>query len=815
MRIWVIAWVFIFNLHAAFSQTITLFVHLKDENTQKPVPFCPARILPPNFSSISNLEGTLFFTLLPGTYTLHIKNDFYEEHTEIINLNSDAKTSNLIISLKNKISDLSEITVTAGENPALDIIRKCIKKMPDYNPMNKDGFTAKKQARMKIILSDRNGNEEFYKSSDSAVESKYNKYKKFIKDKYLYYFENESELRYTKKAGLKEKITYARAPGFSRSPFSTFFAILQSFGFYDESVNILDVTYLSPLSEQGMKHYKYRITDTLTEQADTFYVIRCEPKGKSLYALLKGHVYIHSSEHYLKGVDIKPYQTDEKFLYATRQFYTKNQSGTVYPYQTDTYILIPNKSLDDKGPGGTPLFTKLRGEIKLFDFKTDTVPAIRSGEPPFEEADKMNLRPSLNDSDPDSLLLKNTEHYSDSLFKKINAEKKFRFFSFFVSGLIPIGKIGMDWTGILRYNLLEGYAPGTTFSNLPKTGNQFLWQLGGRYGLDDKAWKARLSLGYQWITNKKHILTFQAGWIKDIMENGSLNVYMESSLRDDEAIRKFYISSADYFEAYFMKWNIQRIKNFRFTATLYYLDARSKTAFLNNADASAQFNYAGPVSEFQLRFKAGEYLLKSAMGYLPYNENKNTPEIILIYKKSWMLNNIRNHFNVNRLDLIFTQAYFPFDLTGLVYTLRGGYSFVPSNYRWLYHHHASRYENFSVSYPRGMETMFLNEFMSSDYLQANVAFCFKKIFPSNKYFNPQLELVHNACIGRVSERVQYSEVVMSVPEKPFTEAGIRLLKLYGNNFSQFGAGIFYRYGNYAHENNKYNWVYKLALNYAF
>lgn len=815
MRIWFIVCVFFFNLHVTLSQTITLFVHLKDGNTLKAIPFCPAKILPLNVSAISNLEGTLQFNILPGTYTLHIKNDFYEEHTEIINLASDALTVNRIVSLKNKISELDEIVILAGENPAPDIIRKCIKKMPDYNPMSREGFTAKKLARMKIILSDRNGNEEFYRLTDSASANRYKKYKKLIQDKYLYYFENESELRFNKKAGLKEKITYAKAPGFSKSPFSTFFAILQSFGFYDETVNILDVTYLSPLSEKGMKHYNYRITDTLTEATDTFYVIRCEPKGKSVYALLKGQVYVHTTEHYLKGVDVKPAHPEEKFLFATRQFYAKNSAGVVFPYQTDTYILILNSALEDKGPDGTPLYFKLRGEVKLFDFKTDTVPEISSNMPPFEEAEKMQSRPSLTDSDPDTLRLKNTEHYSDSLLKEIKAERKIHFLSHFVSGWIPVGNIGLDWTGILRYNLLEGYAPGTTISNLPKTGRQFLWYMGGRYGLGDKEWKAKVSMGYQWTTKSKHIHSLQGGWMKDLMENGSVNVFAENSLRDDEAIRKFYIISADYFNAYHLKWNLQFIKNYRFTATLYYMDARSNVAFREYTNAQEKFNYTGLVSEFQFRFKPGEFVLKSAVGYLPYNEKKNSPEIILIYRKSWPYTGGMNELNVNRLDLIFTQAYFPNELTGLVYTLRGGYSFVPSNYRWLYHHHASRYENFSVSYPRGMETMFLNEFMSSDYLQANVAFCFKKIIPSNKYFNPQLELVHNACIGRVSERIQYSEVVMSVPEKIYTEAGIRLLKLYGNNFSQFGLGVFYRYGNYAHENDKYNWVYKLALNYVF
>jgi hypothetical protein len=815
MKIWLIRWLFFLNIHAGFSQTIKLYVHLKDENTQKAIPFCPAKILPLNASSISNLEGTLQFNLLPGTYTLHIKNDFYEEHHEIINLTWDASASNIIISLKNKISELSEIVVTAGENPALGIIRSCIKKMPDYNPMSREGFTANKLARMKIILADQNGNEDFYKSTDSSTANRYKNYKKLIQDKFLYYFENESELYYNKKSGLKEKITYAKAPGFSKSPFSTFFAILQSFGFYDETVNILDVTYLSPLSEKGMKHYQYRITDTLTESADTFLVIRCEPKGKSVYALLKGHVYIHATEHYLKGVDVKPAQPDEKFLYATKQFYAKNKNGAVFPHQTDTYILIPNKSLNDKGPGGTPLYTKLRGEIKMYDFNTDTIPDFPSNTPPIDEAEKMNLHPLLKDYDPDSLLLKNTEHYSDSLLKKVNAEKKIRFLSYFVKGWIPIGNIGMDWTGILRYNLLEGYAPGTALSNLPKTGRQFLWHIGGRYGLGDNEWKARVSVGYQWTTKRKQIHSFQTGWMKDLMENGSLNVYSEPVLRDDEAIRKYYIRSADYFNAYYMKWNLQFIKNFRFTTALYYMNARSNTAFRKNANASEQFNYEGPVSEFQLRLKPGEYVLKSSVGYLPYNEKKNAPEIILIYRKSWAMANGTNDIKLNRLDLIFSQACFPFDLTGLVYTLRGGYSFVSSTYRWLYHHHASRHESFSVSYPRGMETMFLNEFMSSNYAQLNFALCFKKIMPANRFFNPQMELVHNACIGRVPDRTQYSEVVMSVPEKIFSEAGIRLLKLYGNNFSQFGVGVFYRYGNYAHENNKYNWVYKLALNYAF
>lgn len=806
---------FFLNLYLAISQTVGLKVQALDASSQKPLPFIPIQVLPVPLNGITDMDGTYVFSLKPGEYTVVAAgNAFYAREEKKIRA-EDQKNIFVQFHLLPTIGQLQEITIVPEKNPADEIIRMCIRRMPQFDPRRLDTFCLQKNAIMKIMISDKEGNEEFYLRSDSSQEKKYKKYIQFIKNKYLYFFQSQSEVMYTRQTGMKEKIVYAHAPGFEKSPFSLFFATLQSFGFYDEEIHLMDETYLSPLSWKGMKHYRYRLTDTLSEGTDTFYVISISPRKHSVFSLLKGTVYVHKTDYYMKGVDMKPSAFSGKYLYSTRQFYTKNPEGIIYPHQTDTYILLPNESLQDKGINGEPLYFKLRAEIRMNHFQTDTFLSLRKSDPPFEESVRMASRPLFVVHDMDSLRVRNTEKFSDSVMLRWNIQKKLIFFSNFVMGYIPLGKIGLEWPWLLRYNLYEGYAPGIGLGSLVVKNRQFVWSAMGRYGVGDKDWKARLMAGYQWPDGRKNTYLLQLGWMKEIRESGSLDVITEPFLLNDEGIRGFYLSNADAMKSHFLLFRIQWVRSLSVRFMVLGNEGISRVAWKDN-EGIYRYEYSHYLMDAFLRWKQGEFRLKSALGTLRYQEKKNGMEVQVWYKKSFVHPfSKRIYIPVHRVDVAVSDDFFPDGMYGMRLSMRAGYSFESASYNWLYHHHASRYMGFSVSFPQGMESMFINEFMSEKYLQGNFSFVIRRIFPVNRVFNPEMELVHNACIGEVRSRERYQQVVMSVPEKIYTEAGIRLLKLYGSTFSQLGVGVFYRYGNYAHEISRFNWVFKLAASYQF
>jgi len=799
------------------AQSNLLCLQIQDMHTQKPVPFVSLKITPDNKQFISGLDGKIIFASTSDTLTFRFYSSFYYPKTLRV-LKDTLHVPCLKIFLSPVISELMEISVSAGEDPALEIIRKCRKQLSKTDPRTLPAFSVQKHAQMKVMISDSSGNEDFYKTgvfeNDTTT---FRRYRKFIEKKFAYFFENQSIIAYRKNTGMKEKILYARAPGFERSPFSLFFAALQSFGFYEEQIQLLDESYLSPLARDGEKYYRYRIRDTMKTNTDTFYVIDIEPKKKSVYSLLRGQLYIHATLFYLKGVDVKPSAFTGKYLYATRQFYSWLPEKVTLPDQTETYLLSPIESSNEKLKN-IDLYIKFRMEMRLNNFRTDSVPEIRKNTPPFEEAEKLSPRPLFSISDPDSLRNSNTIVFADSIGKEYRFEKKLRLFSYLIQGEIPWGVFSFTWPDLLRYNLYEGFAPGTRITFREKRSGSFYLFVQGRYGFSDKDWKAGAGAGITKVFHGNHLHQWEAGWIKDLVENGSTRIFLKQDLFSQEGLRNYYIQNMDGFQGYYFQWNYRLPKNWELLMTQYFLQWKSLYGYRldNNIYSPAESRFSYGLMNMIIRYKHGQYWLRGPLGTFPYNEKELSPEVQINYKKNFPVPFFPEKFvQVHRLDISYSQGIHFRQLRGIWWMLKGGYAFETSHYQWLYHHHASRYGDFSISYPLGMETMFYQEFMSENYTQFHVMLFFKKLIPYNDWINPSLQLVHNVCIGQVNHPERYTGIPLFVPEKPYTECGIRIQGLFKSSFNSMGIGVFYRYGNYAHPDMSKNIVLKLTASVKF
>ena len=107
--------------------------------------------------------------------------------------------------------------------------------------------------------------------------------------------------------------------------------------------------------------------------------------------------------------------------------------------------------------------------------------------------------------------------------------------------------------------------------------------------------------------------------------------------------------------------------------------------------------------------------------------------------------------------------------------------------------------------------MFLNEFVSSEYAAVFLSYGTGPLFKAGARLNPEIEVLHNAGIGKLYNGGQLTFAERSDISKGYTEAGIRVKNLWKVNVSSFGAGVFYRYGNYAYQELSKNFVYKLVL----
>jgi hypothetical protein len=159
---------------------------------------------------------------------------------------------------------------------------------------------------------------------------------------------------------------------------------------------------------------------------------------------------------------------------------------------------------------------------------------------------------------------------------------------------------------------------------------------------------------------------------------------------------------------------------------------------------------------------------------------------------------------------------FNFKIKGFIsYQLQAGKVFGNVPYSIQYNNKGSRSDNYWVSAEKTFETMYLNEFISTQYAAFFFAINSGKIIRPNKYCNPEFELIHNYGIGTLDNRQNLTNIELNDISKGFTETGVRIKNIYKSNLSSFGGGVYYRYGNYAFEDMNKNLAYKLVLSISF
>ena len=111
------------------------------------------------------------------------------------------------------------------------------------------------------------------------------------------------------------------------------------------------------------------------------------------------------------------------------------------------------------------------------------------------------------------------------------------------------------------------------------------------------------------------------------------------------------------------------------------------------------------------------------------------------------------------------------------------------------------------------ETMYLNEFVSSKFAAIFLNYNTGPIIRKNKYFNPNIDLLHNYGIGKLNNPDNITNLAIRSIDKGYSEVGLRLNGLITYNNTAYGIGVFYRYGNYSFEDNAKNFTYKLTLSF--
>jgi hypothetical protein len=283
---------FIFSWSAilSFSQKIKGVV--TDNNGNK-LPFSSIFIKENNKGTNANSEGKYSLKLEPGQYTLVCQHVGYKKEESKITIAGGDIELNFILTIQEMT--LPDVVIKNGEDPAYQIIRNAIKKR-SYYESQLDKFQCevytKGQMRVRNYPKKFFGRKVDFEDGDTS------------KQKMLYLSETIS--RYSVEKPKEEKIEVisskvsGQSDGFGLS-------VPQFLSFYKNNVFIADNLnprgFISPISENALNYYRYKLEGTYFEDGREVSHIRVIPKRKQ-EPLFSGYIDIVADDWRIHSVEL-------------------------------------------------------------------------------------------------------------------------------------------------------------------------------------------------------------------------------------------------------------------------------------------------------------------------------------------------------------------------------------------------------------------------------------------------------------------------------------------------------------------------------
>ncbi|MCA4791239.1 DUF5686 and carboxypeptidase regulatory-like domain-containing protein [Myroides odoratimimus] len=281
---------------------LTVFGQLKGsikDTEGKPISYTTVYLEKSQQNTISNEQG-LYELSLPqkGEYTVVYQFLGYKTLRKNITYTGVAQEVNVVLESEDFI--LEDIVITAGKNPADDLIRLAIKNK-QKNTEGMSAFTA--DFYSKGMLKTLKMSKFFQKkvqvngSGLSGADS--------LGRGIVYLSETVSSLKYQKPNKLKEHIIASKVSG-SNSGYSFNTADESFYDFYDNHIVIgdMDTKLISPIADVAFSYYKYTLEATFRDQGVLINKIKVTPKS-SVQPVFSGDLYLVDGIGAIYGIDLK------------------------------------------------------------------------------------------------------------------------------------------------------------------------------------------------------------------------------------------------------------------------------------------------------------------------------------------------------------------------------------------------------------------------------------------------------------------------------------------------------------------------------
>lgn len=776
-----------------------------DSASNEPVPFAGIVNNTNHLLGTTDLDGKASIKAVIGD-RIGIKSTGYKDRYLVV------RKEKITVKMPSLDTELGEVEIMAGENPAHRLIRLAVKSRDWHNPQKQVRHSYNAYNKL-VFKADEDSLEEEAKRRP-ATDSGFLETKSFFDRQHLFIAESLTEKYYNPPAESSEKIIANRVSGFQNPLFSILATELQSFGYYKDQIKLLGVSYLNPISPGSTRKYFFRMEDTTYEGSDTIYTISFRPRPSESFKGIKGSLSIHTDGYALKSIKAQPVNS-EGFRIFINQLYEKVQGKQWFPVQLNAKIYMP----ENIQLGGLVLFGDNKGyitNIRMGDEvgkkKTDEI-ALE-----IEKTDRDTSITRLEKHNPSELTEKERNTYVtiDSVGQAAELDKRLNRWQQLFSGKIPIGPINIDLDRIYNYNHYEGSRLGLGLSTNYKISRRHSLSVYGAYGFKDKEFKYGSDLNILFYPRKQTRLTI--GYRNDVTEAAApadffnTNVFLSAN-----NARQLYLRKFDWQEQWQAVMGTRMLRHFHLRS---FLNIQHRTPlyeyrFVKDAGEGSAFSpesyYVTEVGGY-IRFGFREKFVLADNNLI----SQGTPFPIITAKYTRSVDDLyRNDFNYERWDMQLEKNFNirnfgRFTVLAQAGMIRGdvpyGFlsSFTGSMQRW------------ALSVPNSLETMKVNEFTADRFMMVFLS----HNFLSNLFYNtknkPQLELFTNLAWGTLENKryVQNERIELRAPDKGYYESGVRLHSLIKSSFSRIGICIAYRYGPYYAPEFLDNMVFKLTTGFV-
>ena len=781
---------------------------IKNSETKKALPF--ATITTENgVSTIADVDGRFNFLLNSQPETLTISYVGYETKT----ISLFELKSFFTIYLVAKMAVLKEVTIL-NVNRANTIIAKVIEQKGNNNPQKKlKSFQFKSYNKLLVSANpdsisgkiDTVFVNAITREKIAKIDSTDYKFKKIIDQQHLFLTEKVSLFQFEKPI-LKETILGTKMAGFKEPIYELLGFGLQSFSIYDDNYELFETKYKSPISATALKEYRYKILDTVS--IDNRNVVVLYFKNKISNKGLEGLLYV-DTENYsiakavmrirgvlnITGIHEFTYLETERIWFPMRKNFKIIKGRSKEPTSILGGRIAFTSENDDRNiKKDASDVTYLSSEMQVFDLDFTTQLKIRKSSVTIEVKDNANKRDdafwSKNRTASIDKRSERTYVVLDSIVTKQNIERKIKFGRKIINGYVPFGPFDFDLRYLLSYNNFEGFRFGIGGITNDLFSKKLRIEGYTAYGLKDETIKYHLGTAVR-------IGNFSNSWVggsytDDVREIAS------TSFATDKRVFKLYdprpINISTFYNHKTWRGFIET-KIIPKTETVWQLTHSEITPLFNytfDFDGNLYRDFEMTTAMFSIQWNPFSDYMQTPKGKIEFE--KRFPKFSFQFTKS-LPNFFANDFDFGKIDarIEYEKKYLDGQRSAIL--VQAGYTFGALPITHLYNTSPNNLtkenilQRITIAAKNSFETMYFNEFFSSEFVMFQFKHGFKRVELFKKV-KPSLVLVTRMAWGNLQHPERHVGIEYKTLDQGFFESGIELNQIYKG----FGLTGFYRYG---------------------